>query len=131
MRRYVIALTATLVIIAPLVISKLGHSQAQEKPTQTQEKGKGDVEAGKELYMAQCRKCHADDGQGRPAMYRRVNATVVHLGSKQAQEKSDEDIRKTMTDGFGKMEKIEELTSKDIDNIVAFIRTLKQEPPKK
>jgi len=130
MRRYVIALMGALMMIAPLAMSKLGPSQAQEKPTQTQEKPKGDAGAGKELYMANCRKCHGEGGEGKPAMYRRVNATIVHLGSKQAQEKSDDEIRKSMTDGFGKMEKIEDLTPQEIENILAFVRTLKQEPTK-
>jgi mono/diheme cytochrome c family protein len=119
MRRYVIAMTAVLMMTVPLVMSRLGDSQAQEKP-------KGNVEAGKALYATHCKKCHGAEGQGNPAMYKRVKATVVHLGSKQAQDKSDAEIRKSMTHGFGKMEAVKELNAEQIEHILAFTRTLKQ-----
>ncbi len=134
MRRSVIALTAALVIIGPLTMSKLGHSQIQEKATETKDEGKGKREAGKALYEEHCQLCHGDKGQGNLKIYKRVGAAVVHLGSKQAQEKSDEQIRKTMTEGFGKMSKIEafpELTAENLDDIVAYVRTLKLEEAKK
>src|SRR5215472_10538006 len=92
MRRDAIAMAITLIVIAPLALSNLGVSQAQGPP-------KGDVAAGKELYAKFCQKCHAPDGAGVPKMYKLVKATVVHLGSKEAQEKSDDFIRKSMTDG--------------------------------
>ncbi len=76
--------------------------------------------------MTDCKKCHGDQGQGNPAMYKMLKATVVHLGSAQAQQKSDEEIRKTMTHGFGKMEAIKGLSPEDVKNILAFVRTLKQ-----
>src|SRR5262249_38547434 len=108
-------------------LSKLGHSQAQEKP-------KGDVAAGKELYMKNCQKCHAPDGAGVPKMYKLVKATVLHLGSKEAQDKTDDFIRDSMTKGFKKIEPIKDprpLTPAEIENVLAFVRTLTQEPSKK
>ena len=122
MRRYAIVMTATLMMILPLAMSGLGDSQAQEKP-------KGNVEAGKALYATNCKKCHGDQGQGNPRMYKLVKATIVHLGSKEAQDRSDDFIRKSMTDGFNKMEPIKEprpLTPAEIENLLAFTRTLKQ-----
>jgi len=126
MRRYAIAMAITLIGIAPLALSNLGVSQAQGTP-------KGDVAAGKELYAKFCQKCHAPDGAGVPKMYKLVKATVVHLGSKEAQEKSDDFIRKSMTDGCckpgNKMEPVKEprtLTPAEIENVLAFVRTLKQ-----
>ena len=119
MKRYGIALTVALLMITLLAMSR---SQAQEKP-------KGDAVAGKALYMTSCKKCHGELGEGVPKMYRLVKATLVHLGSKQAQDKSDAEIRKSMTDGVGKMQAIKDprpLTPEEMDNIVAFTRTLKQ-----
>ena len=161
MRRYVLAMMAAFIIVAPFAMSGWGDSQAQEKPTKaqkeeakakekeakakakeaptqektaptqektapTQEQGTGDVAAGKALYTVNCKKCHGEQGEGNPRMYRLVKATVVHLGSKQAQDKSDAEIRKSMTDGFGKMEAIKELTAAQVESILAFTRTLKQ-----
>src|SRR4030095_16944925 len=131
MRRYAIAMAVALIVIATLALSMLGDSQAQGTP-------KGDVAAGKELYAKFCQKCHAPDGAGGPKMYKLVKATIVHLGSKQAQEQSDDFIRKSMTDGCckpgNKMEPVKEprtLTPAEIENVLAFVRTLKQGPAAK
>jgi hypothetical protein len=66
-------------------------------------------------------------------MYKLVKAKVVHLGSKEAQDKSDDFIRKSMTVGCcnptNKMEKVTEpraLTSGEVETILAYVRTLKQ-----
>jgi len=126
MRRYGFAIMIALMILVPPALSKRGYSQAQEKP-------KGDVEAGKELYVKNCQKCHAPDGAGVPKMYKLVKAPVVHLGSKEAQDKSDDFIRESMTKGFKKMEPIRDprpLNAEEIENILAFTRTLKQQPVK-
>jgi len=135
MRRYVITMTVALMMIAPLVISKLGYSHAEEKPTQTQEKPKGNVEAGKALYMVQCKRCHSTDGVPVDKIYRMLKANKVQLGSKVAQDKSDDFIRKSMTDGCckptNKMQAIKELTSEQIEDLLAFTRTLKQEESSK
>ena len=104
-----------------------------EKPAQAQEQPKGDVAAGKALYTQFCQKCHATGGEGVAKMYKLVKAKIVHLGSKEAQDKSDDFIRKSMTVGCcaptNKMEKVTEprpLTSQEVDAILAFVRTLKQ-----
>jgi len=122
MKRNLIVMTVALMIIATLTLSMLGDSQAQEKP-------KGDAAAGKALYVKNCQKCHAPDGAGVPKMYKLVKATIVHLGSKEAQAQSDDFIRKSMTDGYKKMEPVKDprpLTPDEIENVLAFVRTLKQ-----
>lgn len=85
---------------------------------------KADVEAGKAMYVKFCQKCHGAQGEGIPRMYALVDAKVLHLGSKQAQGKSDAEIKKSMLDGFGKMEAVEDLTPQQADKILAFERTL-------
>jgi hypothetical protein len=49
-----------------------------------------------------------------------------HLGSKEAQAKSDDELRKITTDGSGKMKPVKGLTDEELDNILAFVRSLKQ-----
>ncbi len=85
-----------------------------------------DVEAGKVLYEKNCKKCHGVQGEGVARMYQLVNATIVHLGSKQAQQKGDDAIRKSVTQGFGAMEPVEDLSPQQVEKILAFVRTLKQ-----
>ena len=130
MKRYITALISVLIIIVPLAISELASPRLEKASALTQDKPKGDVEAGKQLYKERCEECHGDKGQGVPKMYRLVKATIVHLGSKEAQDKSDDFIRKSMTDGYNKMEPITDprkLTPEEVENILAFVRTLKQE----
>ena len=119
MRRYAMVFTVALLMLAPLVMTA---SQAQGT-------AKGDATAGKDLYLTSCKKCHGVQGEGVARMYKLVKAKLVHLGSAEAQAKTDAEIRKSMTDGVGKMEAIKEprpLTAVEMDNIIAFVRTLKQ-----
>jgi mono/diheme cytochrome c family protein len=90
-----------------------------------------DVEAGKPVYVDQCQSCHGDRGQGNPRAYKKVGAKVVDLGSKEAQDKSDQSIRDTIVNGVGKMEKCDEVTVDQLDKIVAFVRSLRLPEPKK
>jgi len=90
-----------------------------------------DVEAGKNLYGKFCQKCHGARGEGVPRMYQLVDAKIVHLGSKQAQSKSDAEIKKAMLDGLGKMEAVDDLTPQQAEKILAFERTLTADAEKK
>lgn len=85
-----------------------------------------DVAEGKALYDKNCKKCHGAEGEGVPRMYGLVDAKIVHLGSKQAQAKSDAEIKKAMLDGVGKMEAVEDITPQQAEKILAFERTLHQ-----
>ena len=93
--------------------------------------GPADVEAGKNFYGKFCQKCHGARGEGVPRMYQLVDAKIVHLGSKQAQSKSDAEIKKAMLDGVGKMEAVDDLTPQQADKILAFTRNLTADAEKK
>ena len=95
------------------------------------EKSPAEVEAGKNLYAKFCQKCHGPRGEGVPRMYQLVDARIVHLGSKQAQAKSDAEIKKAMLDGVGKMEAVDDLTPQQADKILPFVRTLTADQEKK
>jgi mono/diheme cytochrome c family protein len=90
-----------------------------------------DIEAGKSLYGKFCQKCHGARGEGVPRMYQLVDAKIVHLGSRQAQSKSDAEIKKGMLEGVGKMEAVDDLTPQQADKILAFERTLTVDAEKK
>lgn len=87
---------------------------------------KGDEEAGKKIFEEACRSCHGLHGEGNPAMYRKAKAKIVHLGSAEAQHKSDDFIRKAITEGWQKMDEVEEVTTpQQVEDVLAFVRLLK------
>jgi hypothetical protein len=48
------------------------------------------------------------------------------LGSSDVQSMSDDDIKKVITDGMGKMKPVKSVSGAALDNVVAYIRTLKK-----
>ena len=85
-----------------------------------------DAAAGKAPYTKKCKMCHGTEGQGNPGMAKMLKVEIKHLGSKDVQEKSDDQLKKDITEGVGKMKPVKGLSAADVTNIVAFIRTLKQ-----
>ena len=81
---------------------------------------------GKELYTAKCAPCHGATGEGKPAIAKMFSVTQRHLGSKEVQAKSDADLKKIIAEGQGKMKPVTGVTAKQADDVVAYVRTLKQ-----
>jgi len=79
----------------------------------------GAAAEGKALYDTKCKGCHKADGSGMAAMKMRP------LGSKEVQAKSDDELKKDITTGVGKM-KPQSVTDAQASDLVAYIRTLKQ-----
>lgn len=86
----------------------------------------GSATAGKEVYEKSCKTCHGPAGQGNPAIAKMLKVEFRHLGSKEAQAKSDEEMSKIITQGSGKMKAVAGLSKKQVDDVVAYVRTLKQ-----
>ncbi len=84
-----------------------------------------DAAAGKSAYDAACKKCHGADGTPNPAIVKMMKVEMKHLGAKDVQAKSDAELKKETIEGVGKM-KAMPAVEKDIANILAFVRTLKQ-----
>jgi mono/diheme cytochrome c family protein len=85
---------------------------------------KGDPKAGKVAYQKHCQMCHGPEGQGNPTLARMLKAEIRPLSSKEVQALSDAEIRTIIEKGKGKMKPVQNLTPGDIDNIIAFVRTL-------
>jgi mono/diheme cytochrome c family protein len=81
---------------------------------------------GKEVYTAKCQPCHGANGEGKPAIAKMFSVTQKHLASKEVQAKSDADIKKIILEGTGKMKPVTGVTAKQADDVVAYVRTLKQ-----
>lgn len=93
--------------------------------TQTVQAG-GDAKAGKTVYEKKCKICHGATGEGNPAMAKVMKVEIRNLGTKEIQDKKDDEWKKAITEGTGKMKPIKELSSAEIANVIAYSRTLKK-----
>ncbi len=84
-----------------------------------------DAAAGKAVYEKSCKMCHGADGQGNPGMAKMLKITFRALGSKEVQAQSDADLKKTVTQGAGKMKPVAGLNDKQVADLIAHIRTMK------
>jgi mono/diheme cytochrome c family protein len=81
---------------------------------------------GEAIYMAKCNNCHGPDGAGKPAIAKMMNVTMKPLGSAEVQAKSDADFKAVITAGTGKMKPVAGIAAGDLDNLIAYVRTLKK-----
>lgn len=80
---------------------------------------------GKEVYDKACKGCHGATGQGNPGLAKMMKVEMKALGSKEVQAKSDADLKKIITQGTGKMKPVASVAGKQVDDVIAFVRTLK------
>ncbi len=81
---------------------------------------------GKTVFESKCQPCHGPAGEGKPAIAKMFKVDMRPLGSKGVQSKSDVELKKIITTGNGKMKAVAGLSGKQLDDVVAFLRTLKQ-----
>ncbi len=85
-----------------------------------------DASSGKDLYMRHCRGCHGQNGEGNPTMEKAMKVKIESLDSKAIQSMSDADLHKVIADGKGKMPAISNLSDAQVNDVIAYIRTLKK-----
>ena len=84
-----------------------------------------DSAAGKAAYDKACKPCHAADGAGNPAVAKMMKVDMKDLKSADVQGMSDDDLKKVITDGKGKMKPVASASASAAD-VVAYIRTWKK-----
>ncbi len=87
----------------------------------------GDPGPGKAVYTKSCASCHGAAGEGKDAIAKVLKVEMRHLGSTEVQEKSDEKLRKDTVEGIGKMKPVKGLSEENLDNLIAYLRTLAKE----
>ena len=85
---------------------------------------KGDAQSGKAVFTAKCKTCHGSQGEGNPAIAKALKVTIPPLSAKEVQSKSDEELQKAIVEGFGKMKPVPGLPSRQVPDLVAFVRSL-------
>ena len=83
-----------------------------------------DAVAGKTLFQEKCQSCHGPDGQGKAALAKMLKVTMNPLGSAEVQKMTDEQLEKIVTTGKDKMPPVRNLSKTEVDNVIAFVRTL-------
>jgi len=86
----------------------------------------GDATAGKDTYMKKCKTCHAEDGHGNDGMAKLLKTAIPPLDSSEVQKMSDADLKKIIVEGKGKMKPVQGLSDAEIDNVIAYVRTMKK-----
>ena len=86
----------------------------------------GNATDGKAVYERACRNCHGATGVANPGIVKMMNVQIKDLGSADVQKMSDDEIKKIVTGGKGKMPAIHSVTGKSLDDVVAYVRTLKK-----
>jgi len=85
-----------------------------------------DAKAGQEVFAKSCKSCHGADGTPNPAIVKMMKVDMKNLGSAEVQAQSDADITKIITEGKGKMKPVKTVSGAAVDNVVAYVRTLKK-----
>jgi len=79
-----------------------------------------DAAAGKAVYDAKCKACHGANGEGNPNMAKALKVELKPLSESSA------DVKKVVAEGQGKMKPVASVTGADLDNVVAYVKTLKK-----
>ena len=79
-----------------------------------------DAAAGKTVYATKCKGCHGADGEGNPNIAKAMKVELKPLSATTA------DVKDVVTKGQGKMKPVASVTGADLDNVVAYVKSLKK-----
>jgi len=82
-----------------------------------------DAAAGKAVYGMKCKTCHGADGEGNAALAKVMKVEIKPLS--EAAGMSEADLKKVVSEGKGKMKPVAVMGA-DLDNVVAFVKSLKK-----
>ncbi len=85
-----------------------------------------DAKAGKAVFDRACKACHGPDGEGNPGIAKMMKVDMRDLKSPAVQAMSDADLKKIVTDGKGKMKPVASVTGASVDDVVAYLRSIKK-----
>ena len=86
----------------------------------------GDAAAGKAAYDKSCKGCHGPGGTPNASIAKSLKVNMLHLGDPAVQKLSDDELKSILANGKGKMKATKTVSGKAADDVVAYMRTLKQ-----
>jgi len=84
------------------------------------------AQSGQAVYAKSCKSCHGADGTPNPAIAKMMKIDMKDLKSPEVQAISNEDQKKIITAGKGKMKPITSVSGPALDDVVAYVRSLKK-----
>ncbi len=84
-----------------------------------------DAKAGAAVYNAHCKSCHGADGTANPAIAKMFKVEIPDLKSAEVQGMSDAALKAVITNGKGKMRPMPSVSGADLDNVVAYVKSMK------
>ena len=86
-----------------------------------------DAKAGGDVFNKSCKSCHGEGGAvPNAAVSKMFGVPIPLLNSPEVQAKTDADIKKAITDGKGKMPAAKTVPAASVDDVVAYVRSLKK-----
>jgi mono/diheme cytochrome c family protein len=80
-----------------------------------------DAKAGKDVYDKSCKSCHGADGTPPAGM-----AKAMNIKDFKTTDFSDGDIKTAIMAGKGKMKPVPAVTGESVENVVAYVKSLKK-----
>lgn len=84
------------------------------------------VKNGNAVYDKSCKTCHGADGTANPAIAKMMNVQMADLKSADVQGLSDAAMKEIVSNGKGKMKPVKSVTGADLDDVVAYVHSLKK-----
>ena len=84
------------------------------------------AKAGQAIYDKSCKSCHGADGTPNAAVTKMMKVDMKDLKSTEVQALSDEDMKKIVTEGKGKMRPVKTVSGPAVDDLIAYVRSLKK-----
>jgi mono/diheme cytochrome c family protein len=81
------------------------------------------LQSGQAVFVKNCKVCHGVQGEGNPAIAKALKVSIPDLGSKQVQSKSDDELKKDIAEGKGKMKAVKAVSGNDLRDVVLYIRS--------
>jgi mono/diheme cytochrome c family protein len=85
-----------------------------------------DAKADQAAYDKSCKTCHGPDGTANPAIAKMMKVDVQDLKSAEVQALSDDELKKIIVSGKGKMRPVTAVSGSVLDDVVAYVRSLKK-----
>jgi mono/diheme cytochrome c family protein len=85
-----------------------------------------DAKTGQAVYDKSCKSCHGADGTPNASIAKMMKVDMKDVKSAEVQAMSDDDIKKVIVDGKGKMKPIKTVSGVALDDVVAYVRSLKK-----